>query len=213
MKVMRVGYDVGCTIGLTLGHGAWQTDRPSNGSMWNSYSFQPVGQWMGYSFTDFRGWGVLSFTERLVQAIVTKFFANVGLNMLINISPRFYHIGKKYFGECFSHFPTAKSKKNCLFIPQPSGLEGYCRHGSGGRAGGRWLPNLWNPYLCNRLTDFLHSKFCGIIEACSCALSCHLPICPIWACPWAKNLSNLPQIWSRLCGTHISETTGWIYLI
>ena len=34
----------------------------------------------------------------------------------------------------------------------------------------------------------------------------HMPICPIWACPWAKNLSNLPQIGSRLCGTHISET-------
>ena len=42
---------------------------------------------------------------------------------------------------------------------------------------------------------------------------CHLPICPIWACPWAKNLSNLAQIGSRLCGTHISETTGWIYPI
>ena len=34
----------------------------------------------------------------------------------------------------------------------------------------------------------------------------HLPICPIWACPWTKNLSNLAQIGSRLCGTHISET-------
>ena len=38
----------------------------------------------------------------------------------------------------------------------------------------------------------------------------HLPICPIWACPWAKDLSNLAQIGSRLCGTHISETAGWI---
>ena len=44
------GYNVGCTMGLTLGHGTWQIDRPSNGSMWNS--FQPVGPWMGYSFTD-----------------------------------------------------------------------------------------------------------------------------------------------------------------
>ena len=52
MKWVWVGYDVGCTMGLTLGHGAWQIDRPSNGSVWNSYSFQPVGQWMGYSFTD-----------------------------------------------------------------------------------------------------------------------------------------------------------------
>ena len=44
---------------------------------------------------------------------------------------------------------------------------------------------------------------------------CHdyLPICPIWACPWAKNLSNLPQIGSRLCGKHFSETAGWIYPI
>ena len=41
----------------------------------------------------------------------------------------------------------------------------------------------------------------------------HLPICPIWACPWAKNLSNLPQIGSRLYGSHISETAGWIYPI
>ena len=25
---------------------------------------------------------------------------------------------------------------------------------------GRWLPDWQNPHLCNRLTDFLHSKFC-----------------------------------------------------
>ena len=31
-----------------------------------------------------------------------------------------------------------------------------------GRPGGR-LRNLRNPYLCNRLMDFLHSKFCGIV--------------------------------------------------
>ena len=37
---------------------------------------------------------------------------------------------------------------------------------AGGRVGGRagvQLPNLRNPYLCNRLMDFLHSKFCGIV--------------------------------------------------
>ena len=34
-----------------------------------------------------------------------------------------------------------------------------------------WLPDLRNPYLCNHLTDFLDSKFCGIVQACSCALS------------------------------------------
>ena len=41
----------------------------------------------------------------------------------------------------------------------------------------------------------------------------HLTICPIWGCPWAKNLSNLAQIGSRLCRMHISETAGWIYSI
>ena len=48
MKGMWVGYDVGCTMGMTLGHCAWQIDRPSNGSMWNSYSFQHVAKCMSY---------------------------------------------------------------------------------------------------------------------------------------------------------------------
>ena len=52
MKEMWGGYNVGCTVGLLLGHSAWQIDRPSNGSMWNFYSFQPIGPWMGYSGTD-----------------------------------------------------------------------------------------------------------------------------------------------------------------
>ena len=41
----------------------------------------------------------------------------------------------------------------------------------------------------------------------------HLPICPTWACPWAKNLSNLLQIGSRFCGSHIFENAGWMYPI
>ena len=41
----------------------------------------------------------------------------------------------------------------------------------------------------------------------------HLPICSVWTCPWAKNVSNLPPIGSRLCGNHISETAGWMYPI
>ena len=52
MKEIWVGYNVGCTLGLLLGQSAWQIDWPSNGSMWNCYSFQPVGRWMGYLFTD-----------------------------------------------------------------------------------------------------------------------------------------------------------------
>ena len=93
-----------------------------------------------------------------------------------------------------------------IFTPQPSGLEGYCHNGPGGRPDGR-LPDLRNLYLCNRLMDYLHSKFCGIVWACH----RHLPICPLWPCPWANNLSNLPQTGSRHCGTHVSQTVGWIY--
>ena len=72
----------------------------------------------------------------------------------------------------------------------------------GEQPGGR-LPNVRNPYLCNRFTDFLHSKFCGIVQACSCALSfAHLPQMGL---PMGQKLqtSNFPQIGSRLCGTHI----------
>ena len=69
MKGMWVGYGVGCTMRLTLGHGAWQIDQPSNGSMWNSYSFQPVGQWMGYSFTDLGAEGCC----RSLNALFTMF--------------------------------------------------------------------------------------------------------------------------------------------
>ena len=99
-----------------------------------------------------------------------------------------------------------------LFTPQPSGLEGYCRHGPGGRAGGRaggcqtcgthisvtawWIFSIRSSVELSR----------PVVVHCH----VHLPICPIWACPWAKNLSNLAQIGSRLCGTHISETVGWI---
>ena len=71
-----------------------------------------------------------------------------------------------------------------------------------GWAGGR-LPDLWNPYLCNRLTDLLHSKLCGMSRPVVVHYHGHLPICPICVCPRAKNLSNLPQIGSRLCGTHV----------
>ena len=71
MKGMWVGYDVGCTMGLTCGHGAWQIDRQSNGSMWNSYSFQPVGQWMSYSFTDLGAEGCCRSLNALLSRCIT----------------------------------------------------------------------------------------------------------------------------------------------
>ena len=61
-----VGYDGGSTIGLILGRSAWQIDRPSNGSMWNSYSFQPDGPMNGLFIHWSRDWGVLPSYERLV---------------------------------------------------------------------------------------------------------------------------------------------------
>ena len=72
MKGMWVGYDVGCTMGLTCGHGAWQIDRQSSGSMWNSYSFQPVGQWMSYSFTDLGAEGCCRSLNALLYRFVRR---------------------------------------------------------------------------------------------------------------------------------------------
>ena len=111
-------------------------------------------------------------------------------------------------------FPLQRSSNAelWLFTPQPSGLEGYCRHGPGGRAGGR-------AGGCQTCGTHISVTAWGIFSIrSSVELSRpvvvhrhgHLPICPKWACPWPKNLSNLVQIGSRLCGTHISETAGWI---
>ena len=69
--------------------------------------------------------------------------------------------------------------------------------------------DLRNPYLCNHLTDLLCWKFCGIVWACSCALSWSFAHFPIWACPWAKNFAKFSTNWVRLCRMHISETAWW----
>ena len=42
---------------------------------------------------------------------------------------------------------------------------------------------------------------------------CHsyLPICPIWVCPWAQNLSNQAALGPDFAEPF--ETAGWIYII
>ena len=44
---------------------------------------------------------------------------------------------------------------------------------------------------------------------------CHsyLPICPIWACPWAKNLSNHAALGPDFTKPISKKSTGWIYTI
>ena len=80
-----------------------------------------------------------------------------------------------------------------LFTPQPSGLEGYCRHGPGGRAGGcqtcgtHISVTAWWIFSIRSSVEL--SRPVGV--------HCHghMPICPIWACPWAKNLVKFATNW------------------
>ena len=106
-------------------------------------------------------------------------------------------------------------KIGIVFTLQPSGLEGYCRHGPGRRAGG-WAGGCQTCRTHISVTAWRIFSIRSSVELSRpLIVHCHghLPICLIWACPWAKNLSNLAQIGSRLCGTQISETAGWIYPI
>ena len=125
-----------------------------------------------------------------------------------------YFKDQLYQGYNLTHWSMGKKslslKTQCqmLFTPQPFGLEAYCHHGVGGR-----LPNCRTHIFVTACQIF--SIWSSVELSRPLVVHCHshLPICPIWACPWAKNLSNLPQIGSKLCGTHISETAGWIYTI
>ena len=83
MKEMWVGYNVGCTVGLLLGHSAQQIHWPSNGSVWNSDSFQPVVPWMGYSFTDLGAEGCCrSVNTLLIQYVCVKPVVNVDIQWM-----------------------------------------------------------------------------------------------------------------------------------
>ena len=62
------------------------------------------------------------------------------------------------------------------------------------RAAGQ-LPNLSNPYLCNRFTGFLHWKFCGIVLACRCALSWSFGHLPHVGLPMGQKLVKFATNW------------------
>ena len=95
-----------------------------------------------------------------------------------------------------------------LFTPQPGGVLSSRSGRAGGRVGGCQTCGTHISVTAWRIFSIQSS----VELSRPVVVHCHgrLPICPIWTCPWAKNLSNLPQIGSRLCGTHVSETVGWI---
>ena len=60
-----------------------QKDQPSNGSMGNSYSFQPIGPWMGYSFTDLGAEGCC----RSLNALFTQHHASTSSSVAPQQAP------------------------------------------------------------------------------------------------------------------------------
>ena len=78
-------------MGLLLGHNAWQRDRPSNGSMWNSYSFQPIGPWMGYSFTDLGAEGCCRSLNALLYPHTTKLLGGILVSLRPSVRPSVPH--------------------------------------------------------------------------------------------------------------------------
>ena len=107
--------------------------------------------------------------------------------------------------------PSCKCSVCSMFLPlSPSGWRGIViTVRAGGRAGGCQTCRTHISVTPWRIFSIRSSVELSRPVVVHC--HDHLPICPIWACQWVKNLWNLPQIGSRLCGTHISETAGWIY--
>ena len=87
MREMWVWYNVGHTMGFLLGHSAWQKHWPSNGSMWNCYSFQPVSPWMGCPLTDLGAEECCHSPNALLQLIYNRY---VFLHLLFFLMSPFF---------------------------------------------------------------------------------------------------------------------------
>ena len=113
---------------------------------------------------------------------------------------------------CFL-FPYFPSKWYCnyvnqLFTPQPSGLEGHCRHGPGGRADG-----------CQTCGTHISVTAWWIFSIRS-SVELSRPVVvhrhghlPHMGLPMGQKLVKSGSTWARLWLTHISETPGWICTI
>ena len=81
------------------------------------------------------------------------------------------------------------------FTHQPFGLEGYCRHGSGVRAGLCQICGTRISVTALRIFSIRSSMELSRPVAVHC--HGHLPICPIWACTWAKKLVKFAINWAQ----------------
>ena len=91
---------------LTLAHGAWQINQPSNESMWNSYSFQPVGHWMSYSHTDLGAEGCCRSLNVLFALHIIFTYHGYAIRQVTVNSTFLYETNQfsiKGFGCLFSH--------------------------------------------------------------------------------------------------------------
>ena len=67
---------------------------------------------------------------------------------------------------------------------------------AGGHLGRQMVPVFTEP-ISLKLDRFSFFISYGVVSTWSCATSWSLPIIPIWACPWDRNLSNLILMGSR----------------
>ena len=98
----------------------------------------------------------------------------------------------------------------------PSALEGYCRHGPGGRVGG-WAGGRAGG--CQTCGTHISVTAWWIFSIRS-SVELSRPVfvhphghLPHMGLPMGQKLVKSGSTWARFCGTHISETPGWICTI